>query len=212
MLKSINSLEEAINVTMEKYSYKEEQRHQIYERLEKGDFSIITSDYGARQFVINHYQKLKQNESFSPFKDFTTLTKFFDNVLSHYGIFKKDQRALGLLYNELLKYVNNPNQKEKLEKLLIEAANQYNMQVSNHAGVLRHIDFSMPDLTRKEAAFLTTTFATMEHQKHQVTEALSKFPVYQRQLLTNLVAYSYYENDFSISLEDQINQIKSSQK
>ena len=79
MLKSINSLEEAINVTMEKYSYKEEQRHQIYERLEKGDFSIITSDYGARQFVINHYQKLKQNESFSPFKDFTTLTKFFDN-------------------------------------------------------------------------------------------------------------------------------------
>ncbi len=212
MLESINSVEAAVNVTMEKYSYREEQRRQIYESLEKGDFSIITTDFGARQFVINYYQKLKQNERFSPFRDFATLTKFFDDVLSHYGIPKEDQRALGLLYNELLKYVNNSNQKEKLEKLLIEAANQYNMQVSHYAGVLRHIDFSMSDLTRREAAFLTTAFAAMEHQKHQVTEALSKYPAYQQQLLINLVNYSYYENDFSKSLEDQINEIKSSQK
>lgn len=203
----VTSIEKAIRVTMQKYSYREDQKRQIYEELEKGNFDVITSDYGARKFVKEHYQK--KNQMASPFKDFTSLTKFFDDILNRYGIPKENQYSFPTLYNELLQYMNDPNQKGNITELMVEAAKQYSKEVRQHVEVLRHPDFSTPDLTRKEAVDLTSIYSNMEHQKHQVTEALSKYPVYQRQLLTNLVAYSYYENDFSISLEDQI---KSSQK
>ena len=44
----------------------------------------------------------------------------------------------------------------------------------------------------------------MENQKQKINEAFYKYQAYQRELIVNLIKYSYYEHDFSISLDDQI--------
>lgn len=204
----INSIDGAIQLTMQKYRYPETMREQIYRELDKGDFSCITRQSGAREFVKKNYRRQYQpitqpNKPVSPFEDFTTLTHFFDEILNMYNIPSKDPNYYTKLYQEMQNYVNGKD-KEKIEKLMVEAATLYHKEIRENVQVLRPTDFSTPDLTRSEATRLTSIFGNMENQKHQVTEALEKNPGYQRALLTNLIKYAYYEHDYSISLEDLI--------
>ena len=56
----VKNFDEAINITVQKYNYNDEQIKKIYEELEKGNFSVITSDYGAREVVRKHYDFIKK--------------------------------------------------------------------------------------------------------------------------------------------------------
>ena len=201
----VNSFDQAIDVTMNKYNYNEEQKIRIYEELEKGNYNVITSDFGARKFIKQYYENLK-NRQILPFENFTTLNNYFDKILSIHQVTKENEDAMKILYMELL----NNKDKFNLENLLIQAAKEYSIKTQNNSQISRNFDFSTPDLTRKEAADLTRIFSEMEHQKYQIIEALNKYPNYQKALFINLINYVYYENDFSQSLEDKINQVKSS--
>lgn len=218
----INSLDEAINLTMQKYQHSESQRKQIYAELEKGNFSVITSDMGARKFVINYYKKLNQkheqpvgkfnNQTKSPFLNFNTLTTFFDQLLAEYHLSKESPETFSFLYDELSRSTLNQQYKNEIEQLLIEAASLYSKEAQQFAEVLREYNFNTIDITRKEACDITAIFGNMEHQRYQVTNALNNFPKYRQVLLNNLISYSYYEHDYSKSFEDILNEHKTNYK
>lgn len=217
---AVNSLDQAIILTMRKYHYTEDQKIQIYKKLESGDFSIITREDGAREFVEKYYKKLEQNRKKKlnqnqnlesknikgPFEDFTTLTHYFDHILNHYGISKQHQEAFHIIYTQLMKDIQDANQSEKLKDLVIEAARLYS---KNHEPQsIRPFYFDTSDLTREEASQLTSIFGSIDYEKQHLIEALLTKPKYQREVFQNLIQYVYYENDFSQSLEDQIKQAR----
>lgn len=203
-MKQVKSLDEAIELTMKKYNYNEETRKKIYEKLENKDFSCITSDFGAREFVRKYYLDLDKIQN--PFENFTNLTYYFNKILKNNHLAKTDQSSYSILLFEMFKKFDS-NDREKVEELMIRAANLYSE--NKECSGIHKIDFDMPNLTRLEATYLTSIFSKMENQKYQVKEALIKNPNYRKELISNLILYSYYENDYSISLDDQIEDIKS---
>ena len=207
----INSLDDAINLTMQKYNYQEESRKKIYEELEKGNFAVITSDRGARAFVEKHYANLEakrqQNKMVYAFSDFASLTTYFNQILQSYNIGKEDMKSIHLLYQDLANQIMNPNCRQDIERLLVEAATSYNRENQNKQP-MRKYDFYTQDLTRDEACEITSIFGNMEHQKQQVTTALNRSELYRQLLLDNLIRYSYYENDYSKSLAESVNESK----
>lgn len=211
----VNSLDAAINVTMQKYNYNETQRKRIYEELEKGNFSVITNDFGARKFTKKYYKELNQKyakKEDSPFKDFTTLTKYFDEFLTTNFLTKENPETIKFLYYDILTNMKKNKYKSDIENLLIEAANLYSKQERGNVQVLRKYDFNTIDISRREASDLTSVFSNMDFQKEKVKNAINFYPGYQKALIQNLIEYSYFEHDFSKSLEEQIEACKSSTK
>lgn len=232
----IATLEEAINLTIAKQGFEnsEELQRKIYTELEKGNFNIITNDRGARQFVKAHYTKIqsqrqnpagpsnlvKENtpkhiQEESPFKDFTTLTKYFDSILKQNNKSKEDPIAFQVLYVNLLQKMkeqnkNNSSRNMTLENLILEAANLYNQEKNVSTRKMRSYSFDTPDITREEAVDVASIFMNMEHQLTRVVESFYKYPAFQKQLMNNLILYSYYEHDYSISFEEQIEACKAS--
>ena len=102
--------------------------------------------------------------------------------------------------------------KSDIENLLIEAANLYSKQERGNVQVLRKYDFNTIDISRREASDLTSVFSNMDFQKEKVKNAINFYPGYQKALIQNLIEYSYFEHDFSKSLEEQIEACKSSTK
>ena len=100
-------------------------------------------------------------------------------------------------------YFQNPDHTAAIENLLIMAATTYNEQYSNR-GPARQYDFSTMDMTRDEACEITRIFGNMEHQRGQVTNALKVNENYKKILISNLISYVYYENDYHKSLETSV--------
>ena len=96
------------------------------------------------------------------------------------------------------------NLQKDVEKIIFEAAIQYSNENQDSEENIRKYSFDTPDITRKEATDLTKIYMGMENQKQKINEAFYKYQAYQRELIVNLIKYSYYEHDFSISLDDQI--------
>ena len=209
----VKNFDEAINITVQKYNYNDEQIKKIYEELEKGNFSVITSDYGAREVVRKHYDFIKKNhDKTSPFTSFTELTNHFNRVLNVNNIKKDDPEAIKYLYYNILNHMQYENLQKDVEKIIFEAAIQYSNENQNSEENIRKYSFDTPDITRKEATELTKIYMGMENQKQKINEAFYKYQAYQRELIVNIIKYSYYEHDFSISLEEQINACKSSKR
>ena len=159
------------------------------------------------EFIVDFIKK--NHDKTSPFTSFTDLTNHFNRVLNVNNIKKDDPEAIKYLYYNILNHMQYENLQKDVEKIIFEAAIQYSNENQNSKENIRKYSFDTPDITRKEATNLTKIYMGMENQKQKINEAFYKYHAYQRELIVNLIKYSYYEHDFSISLEEQINACKS---
>ena len=207
------TIEAAIIITAKKHGYNKEQVARIREEVEKGNYSVITRDYGARDFVKQYYKRRQEMLDSTPKKrdeiqpiDLYDLNDFFDFTLQTIGLSKEDPRCLKALERAVLLVMNNHDQrvvgshlmsKPILDDLMIEAAIKYSDSFGKEIEHKRPHSFKADDITRREACDLTKVTAKMEGLKPQIYVALNSYPAYKTQMLDNLIKYTYYENDYS---------------
>ena len=204
------TVEAAIIITAKKHGYNKEQVAKIRKEVENGNYSVITRDYGARDFVKQYYERRQEMLETNPKKeikpiDLYDLNEFFDSTLQMLGLSKEDPRSTKALERAVLLVMNNHKQrligshlmsKQILDDLMIEIACKYSEKTGKETH-RRSYNFKTDDITRKEACDITKLYTEMQNRKDNIYVALNSFPDYKAQMLDNLIRYTYYENDYS---------------
>ena len=203
------TVEAAIIITARKHGYNKEQVAKMRQEVEKGNFKVITKDYGAREFVKKYYEKRQEmlgtnQKEIKPI-DLYDLNDFFNSTLETLGLNKEDPRCLKALEKTILLVSNNHRQrvigshlmnKQILDDLMIYAACEYSKKTEKDIQSKRLYNFKTDDITRKEACDITRAYIAQDKNDNIYT-ALNSFSNYKTQMLNNLINYVYYENDFS---------------
>lgn len=100
------TVQDAIDITMKEHNYPDSIRKQIIDRLLNGDYSVITRNKGARDFV----SKLKPSQIQLSLFNFANIEDTIDDMLSQENINEKDKksyifRRLSLLWRDRKPYI-----------------------------------------------------------------------------------------------------------